>query len=559
MGCALFVFLLLTYLMKIKTYIIPIILGSVLAIGILLGKFLSDSYIQKLPPPIPTPIVDTITEKSPGKAKLDKLIDYIEEEYVDKIDTDSIVDLTVNGILNKLDPHSTYISKSDIQYVTENMSGKFVGVGITFYMYKDSIAVIKPIEGGDAYYKGIQLGDRILKAGEDTLFGKNLSSEKVRNLLKGEIDSKVDLTIYRKSKDSLFTLPIIRNYIPIKSIDCYYKVNDTLGYIRMNRFAETTHKEFISAMEELEKEGINSLVLDLRNNTGGLLHIGIRIADEFLHRDKMIVFTKNNRQEIDETYSTDGGIFEDKAVFVLVNEQTASASEIVAGALQDNDRGVIVGRRTFGKGLVQSEMPLPDGSAVRLTTARYYTPTGRSIQKPYNQRNKRSSQIDNTKIADSLKFTTPNGKTVYGGGGIYPDVYVPVDMKPDAYMIHEVLNSGLTSYFLFEYLDKYPKANKKPSKTNFVKNYQISKDMLNAFSKFLSGRKIYIDTKRNNDYVSKYLKASLAEIWYDDNVAGMIHNQGDFYIEKCLYHYKGGEPPTTKVNSKKKITKRKKT
>lgn len=545
--------------MKIKTYIIPIILGSVLAIGVLLGKFLSDFYVQKLPPPIPLPIVDTITEKSPGKAKLEKLIDYIEDEYVDKIDTDSIVDLTVNGILNKLDPHSTYISKSDIQYVAENMSGKFVGVGITFYMYNDSIAVIKPIEGGDAYNKGIRLGDRILKAGEDTLFGRNLSSEKVRTLLKGEIDSKVDLTIYRKSTDSLFTLPIVRNYIPIKSIDCYYKVNDTLGYIRMNRFAETSHAEFAFALKELEKEGINSLVLDLRNNTGGLLSVGIQIADEFLHRDKMIVFTKNNRQEITETYSTDGGFFEDKAVFVLVNEQTASASEIVAGALQDNDRGVIVGRRTFGKGLVQSEMPLPDGSAVRLTTARYYTPTGRSIQKPYSQRNKRSVQIDNAKVADSLKFTTPNGKTVYGGGGIYPDVYVPVDMKPDAYMIHEVLNSGLTSYFLFEYLDKHPKANKKPSKISFVKNYQISKEMLNAFSKFLSQRKIYVDTKRNKDDISKYLKASLAEIWYDDNVAGMIHNQGDFYIEKCLYHFKGGEPPVKKVNSKKKIKKKKST
>ena len=545
--------------MKIKTYIIPIILGGVLAIGILIGRFLSGVYAPEVPPVVTVPVldVDTIVEKSPSKAKLGKLIDYIEDEYVDKVDTDSIVDITVSGILNKLDPHSTYISKSNIQEVTENMSGKFVGVGITFYMYKDSIAVIKPIEGSDASQKGILLGDRILKANEDTLFGKSFSSEKVRNILKGEIDSKVDLNIYRKSNDSLFTVPIVRKYIPIKSIDCFYKINDTLGYIRMNRFAETTYQEFISSLKELEKEGINSLVLDLRNNMGGFLNVGIQIADEFLPEGKMIVFTKNNRQEVEEIYSTKGGLFEDKPIFVLVNEQTASASEIVAGALQDNDRGVIVGRRTFGKGLVQSEMPLPDGSAVRLTTARYYTPTGRSIQKPYNLRNKRSVPIDNSKIADSLKFITPQGKVVYGGGGIYPDVYVPMDMKPDAYMVRKILNSGLTSYFLFEYLDNYPKYSKKVSEKYFLKYYQIPKEMLSSFSKFLSGRKIFIDFKRNNDEISKYLKASLAEIWYNDNTAGIIHDKGDLYIEKCLYYYKGGEPPTkTKPVKKKKVSKK---
>ncbi|MFK8303294.1 S41 family peptidase [Capnocytophaga stomatis] len=545
--------------MKVKTYIVPIVLGGVLAIGILLGKFLSDFYVQKLPPPVPVPVVniDTITEESPSKAKLGKLIDYIEDEYVDKVDTDSIVDITVNGILHKLDPHSTYISKSDIQEVTENMSGKFVGVGVSFYMYKDSIAVIKPIEGSDAFEKGISLGDRILKANEDTLFGKGFSADKIRTILRGEINSETNLTVYRKLTDSLFTLPITRKYIPIKSIDRYYKLNDTLGYIRMNRFAETTHQEFTSALKQLGE--INSLILDLRDNTGGFFNVGIQIADEFLAKDKMIVFTKNNRKEIEEVYSTEGGMFDNKSVFVLVNEQTASASEIVAGALQDNDRGVIVGRRTFGKGLVQSEMPLPDGSAVRLTTARYYTPTGRSIQKPYNLRNKRSVQIDNTKVADSLKFTTPKGKVVYGGGGIYPDVYIAMDMKPDMYMIHEILNSGLTNFFLFEYFDNNPEANEKPDKEYFVKKYKISKEMLTAFSKFLSKRKIFIDFRRNKDEISKYLKASLAEMWYDDNIAGMIQNQGDFYIEKCLYYYKGGEAPPapTKKTTKKKKNARK--
>ncbi|WP_392448046.1 S41 family peptidase [Capnocytophaga canis] len=541
--------------MRIKTYILPIIISVILGIGIFLGRVLSDFYIQE-PLPTPTPVVDidSIVE-SPSKKKLGTLIDYIENDYVDKINPDSIVELTVNGILSKLDPHSSYISKRNIQEISENISGKFVGVGISFYMYKDTIAVMKPIEESDAFSKNIQLGDRILKADNDTLFGKKLTSEMVRNTFKGEKDSEVLLTIYRKSNDSIFTLPIVRKHIPIKSVDCFYKVNDTLGYIRMNRFAETTHQEFRSALQTLIDKGINSLILDLRNNTGGLLNVGIDISDEFLKEDKMIVFTKNNRQEIDETYATGGGMFEEQPVFVLVNEQTASASEIVSGALQDNDRGVIIGRRTFGKGLVQSEMPLPDGSAIRLTTARYYTPTGRSIQKPYSKKQIRNFQLNSSKMPDSLKFTTPKGKVVYGGGGIYPDVYLHSDIKPETYLVNELLNSGLTNFFLFEYLDTYPKVNVKPEKSSFIKDYKISKEMLNAFSKFLSKRKIFIDFKKNRDDISKYLKASLAEIWYDDNTAGMLRNQGDLYIEKSMYYYKG-EPAKRKKITKKKVVKK---
>jgi len=436
------------------------------------------------------------------------------------------------------------------------MSGKFVGVGISFYMYKDTIAVIRPIEGSDAMKKGIRFGDRILMANKDTLFKKRLSTDKIKNILKGEMDSRVDLTIYRKSRDSIFRIPIERKFIPIKSIDCFYKVNDTLGYIRMNRFAETTYNEFSTALKALEKEGVNSLILDLRNNSGGFLNVGIQIADEFLPKNKMIVFTKNNRKEIEETYSTEGGLFEDKPVFILVNENTASASEIVAGALQDNDRGVIVGRRTFGKGLVQSEMPLPDGSAVRLTTARYYTPTGRSIQKPYGLGHQRGSfQIDNATVPDSLKFTTPKGKVVYGGGGIYPDVYVPIDMKPESYLVNEVLRSGLTNFFLFEYLDSHPSLNSKPHKAYFITDYKVPKEMLMAFAKFLKNRRINLNFSKNSNEIAKHLKASLAEIWFNNNVAGLIRNQHDFYIDECLHYYHHKSTSATKKAAKRQATK----
>ena len=443
--------------MKIKPSLLSFLLGIVLIIGIFLGRFFSAFQQPETPSlPLPTNEVNESVAENPSKLKLNKLIDYIETEYVDKVNSDSIVDLTVNGILNKLDPHSTYIPKADIQATTETMSGKFVGVGISFYIYKDTIAVINTIEGSDAQNKGIIFGDRILKADNDTLFGKKITSEKIRDFFKGKINSQVNLSVYRKKNDSLFTLPIIRKFIPIKSVDCYYAINDTLGYVRINRFAESTHKEFVSALKKLISNGITNLILDLRNNAGGYLKAGIEIADELLPKDKMILFTKNNRKEVEEIYASDGGIFENNPVFVLVNEHTASASEIVAGALQDNDRGVIIGRRTFGKGLVQSEMPLPDGSAIRLTTARYYTPTGRSIQKPYKHRVRLDKQINKNTIADSLKFTTPKGKIVYGGGGIYPDEYIATDIQNENYLTYEVLNSGVCDYFLFEYLDVKP-------------------------------------------------------------------------------------------------------
>lgn len=517
--------------MRGKLYIILLIF--IFLLGGVLGYFVSKHFAPK-PIIIHTPTENKDTIKiNPNKLKINTLIDYIETQYIDKINTDSIIDLTVSSILKKLDPHSSYISNADIQEVTENVSGQFVGLGIRFYMYKDTISVIKTIDNSDAFRKGISFGDRILMANNDTLFGKNISSEKVKSLFRGEINSKVKLTIYRKNNDSLFTLEINRNRIPIKSVDYHYKVNDTLGYIRINRFAENTRKEFIEKTQLLEKEGVTSIILDLRNNTGGLLKAGIEIADEFLPKGKIIVLTKNNRNETKKTYASNGGIFEKNPVFVLVNESTASASEIVAGALQDNDRAIIIGRRTFGKGLIQSEMPLPDGSSVRLTTGRYYTPTGRSIQKPY----KRNSKRQLTDNQDSIKFKTEKGKIVYGGGGIYPDSYIPMDFTPQNYILNEVFASGMGDYFLFEYLDSHTENLQKPEKQYFIKNYEIPKNMLTSFVDFLSKRNISIDFRKNKNEIERYLKASLAEIWYNEDLSAKIRDENDFYIQKCLHFY----------------------
>jgi len=361
--------------MTYKKKYLPIIIGLTLAFGFWMGGlFHFDSG------------TDLFVESS-KKQKLSKLIDYIDNEYVDNVNTDSIVDVTVNKILRNLDPHSVYIPKKDLSAVTESMNGEFVGIGVSFSVRNDTISVIKTIADGPSEKVGIVAGDKILLADNDTLYGIGITNEKVIKKLKGEIDSKVALTIYRAAENRKFDITIKRGLVPIKSIPIAYMVEEGLGYIKINRFAETTYREFKKELKKLKKERMTSLILDLRGNPGGFLDRAQQIVDEFLEDDKLILFTKDKKGDIQKFFATDKGDFEKGNIFVLIDEESASASEIVAGALQDNDKGTIVGRRSFGKGLVQREMQLGDGSAVRLTVSRYYTPTGRSIQKPYVSKN----------------------------------------------------------------------------------------------------------------------------------------------------------------------------
>ena len=413
---------------KKYSYLLPTALALAIALGIFIGGKLhfNDS---------PEKLFSTNSKKD----KLNRLIDYIDYEYVDEIDTDSIVDVTVNNILGKLDPHSVYIPRSEMEAVSESMKGDFVGIGIRFNMYRDTLTVVRTIKGGPSAIKGLQAGDKILMADKDTLYGLRIPNKTLVGKLKGQRGSKVNLKIYRKSENRTFTAAITRDVVPISSVDANFMLNGTMGYIRINRFAESTFKEFKNALLSLRKQGATKLVLDLRDNPGGYLGIAEKMADEFLKEGKLILFTKNKKGKIKKAYATERGSFEDSPVYVLINERSASASEIIAGALQDNDIGTIVGRRSFGKGLVQREMDLGDGSAVRLTVSRYYTPTGRSIQKSYKKGHKDYYQkfmeryhsgelisVDSIKVADSLKFVTPKGKVVYGGGGIIPDVFVPI-------------------------------------------------------------------------------------------------------------------------------------
>ena len=516
-------------------YILPTIIAGALALGVFVGGKLhfNDS---------PEKLFTTNSKKD----KLNRLIDYIDYEYVDEINTDSIVDVTVNNILEKLDPHSVYIPKREMNEVSENMKGDFVGIGINFYPYRDTISVIRTVEEGPSFIKGILPGDRILVADNDTLFGRNLDSDKIVEKLKGKKGSYVELTVYRRSEERTFKVRIKRDVVPIKSVESYFMMTPTMGYIKVNRFAESTFKEFKSALKELREQGAEKLTLDLRDNPGGYLGIAEQMADEFLEAGKLILFTKNKKGKIDNIYATDKGSFEDKPIYVLINERSASASEIIAGALQDNDIGTIVGRRSFGKGLVQREMELGDGSAVRLTVSRYYTPTGRSIQRNYENGNKdyykqftdryhngELVSVDSIKVADSLKFTTPKGRVVYGGGGIIPDVFVPIGTNEEE-AVESMDSLGFLSFFVFEYLDEDRKRFNDFSKDQFIREFRVDDILFERFIDYSVNRGLKMNFYDFEDDLKLYLKAALAEQLFGANVHAEIKSTSDAMLKKVL-------------------------
>jgi carboxyl-terminal processing protease len=511
---------------------LPIYFSLAVVFGVIIGISLNGSPSDML----------SFSKGSSQEIKLKKLINFIEKDYVDSVDTEHLLDGAITQMLGKLDPHSVYIPKENLQAVKESMQGNFVGIGVQFRVIRDSITVIQPIKGGPSIKVGIKAGDRILMADKDTLFGKKMHSNKVPAYLKGEPDTNVALQIYRKSNDSLFTANVTRGKVNIKSVDLAYMVNDSVGYIKLDRFARNTYKEFKSSLNTLIDDGMTDLVLDLRGNGGGFVDIAISIVDEFLTDDKLIVFTKNNKNKIDESFATSEGSFEKGGLYVLIDENSASASEIVAGALQDNDKGTIIGRRSFGKGLVQVEMDLGDGSAVRLTTARYYTPTGRSIQKPYTKNGNKdyykdyqhritSGELlnkDSIKVVDSLKFTTPKGKLVYGGGGIIPDVFVAIDTT--SYMSNFYFNS--VNNFAFEYVDNNRKSLQKWTIDTFITDFDKDEAVYKLYLDDIKDKiKPSLKIKHN---LNKYLKASIANTLFGDIGYYRIIQQDDKMLQKVL-------------------------
>ena len=443
-------------MMKIKKNPGLVALPLLVALGVVGGVFVG-RYITR-------------RTLSAQEEKLRTVLRLIDNEYVDRIDIDSLIETTFPDLLGSLDPHSAYIPASDLEAVNDDLQGSFSGVGVSFQILNDTVNVIEVIPGGPAEKVGLLPGDRIIKADTISLTGKQVSNEDVFKTLRGQKGSTVVLQIKRSNTKQPLTFDVIRGDIPVNSVDCSYMVNDSVGYLRVTKFARNTYNEFFTAMSDLKANGADKFIIDLRGNSGGFMDQAIYMANEFLPAGRMIVYTKGRRPENETMAISDGrGNFKDNEITILTNEYSASASEILAGAIQDNDRGLVIGRRSFGKGLVQNQTELPDSSAIRLTVARYYTPSGRSIQKEYKRGKDGKYELDivdrfthgefynadSIKFDDSKIFSTSNGRTVYGGGGIMPDIFVPEDTTGYTSYYVNVANKGLIQKFAYSVADKY--------------------------------------------------------------------------------------------------------
>ncbi len=477
--------------------------------------------------------------------KIEEILKYVSQEYVDTINEKALVEKTIVSMLQNLDPHSTYITADELQANNEPLKGHFEGIGVEFNIVMDTICVVAAIPGGPSEGVGIQAGDKIIKVEGKTVAGVKITNQGVMEKLKGEGGTKVKVSILRRGKPQLLDFTITRGTIPIYSIDVAYMVAPKTGYIKISRFAATTYDEYMSAFNKLKKQGMQQLIVDLRGNGGGFLNTAVDIADEFLSAGKEIVYTQGKARPRKDYKATSKGSFENGKLFILIDDGSASASEILAGAIQDNDRGTIVGRRSFGKGLVQEQSEFTDGSGMRLTIARYYTPTGRCIQKPYTEgleayyeeegkrfKNGELQNVDSIKVADSLKFKTPAGKIVYGCGGITPDVFVSIDTIGHSSYLAQVSYNGLINDFAFDYADKERK-NLKAFKTvqKFNSDFTITTPVFNEFIAYAEKNKIKRNEKQINasqEIIKTQLKALIARnIWSNEGFYPVIQTQDD--------------------------------
>ena len=506
---------------KINKIYLPILFAIVLIAGFFLGKALNKNPYQNYAHLLQT------------DNKLSRVVSYIENRYVDTISRNKLEEAAIPALLEELDPHSVYIPASEMQSVSEDMRGNFEGIGVMFTHQKDTSIITSVITGGPSNKVGVLAGDRIIMVNDSLIAGQNISSNDIMGMLKGEKGTKVKISIERKNVPELIEVEIIRDEIPLYSVDVSYMINDEIGYIKINRFAETTYKEFVQGVKKLKKHNIKKLVLDLRGNTGGYMIAATNIVDQFLDEGKLIVYTQGKASPRQEIFSTARGVCKDIDLIVLQDEFAASASEILAGAIQDNDRGIIIGRRSFGKGLVQEPYQLSDGSVIRLTIARYYTPTGRSIQKPYgedkseyyNDINERYqhgefSEADSIQFADSLKFVTPKGNIVYGGGGIMPDIFVPLDTTGYSRYYAETVRKGVLYNFAFEYVDENRNELIKYKNAKSINNYLESIDIFDQFVEFAEEKGVSKSAKgfdRSKHLVNTQLKANIARNIIDND------------------------------------------
>ncbi len=502
--------------------------------------------------------VYSIFEKSSSSNnKIGEFIDLIENEYVDDVLNDSIKDDIMQDVVSKLDPHSVYIPASDLEDVNSEIEGRFSGIGVQFNIQKDTVMIVDVINGGPSEKVGLLPGDRIIAVNDTPFVGKNVvSNRKVMKKLRGAKDTKVKLGIKRLGTNEKLSYDIIRGDIPIESVTASYIIKPDIGFIGLNsNFGAHTYQEFITAIAKLKSQGAKKFIIDLRNNGGGLLNVAIKMINEFLPKDQLIVYAEGKSYPRSDAMANGSGSCIDNPIVVLIDEFSASASEIFAGAMQDNDRGLIIGRRSFGKGLVQSQIPFDDGSAVRLTIARYFTPSGRSIQKPYKNGKSLEYEMDLIKrfehgefyskdsihIADSLKFKTLKGRTVYGGGGIMPDIFVPRDTSEYSTYANKVINHGYTFQYAFEYTDQHRKELSKYKTWKEIDQYVSDKALLNGFVAFAKKKGVkpnYRDLSVSRNLLLDRIKGYIVRNILHDNEYFQMLNSKDPAVLRAVKELK---------------------
>jgi carboxyl-terminal processing protease len=531
----------------------PVLLSMALVLGILLGNWITGIRIRSI-------VTDEVNKQkfsirpgtnhgsgfalTPKGNKITSALQYILNEYVDTISIDELNESVMPALVEVLDPHSVYIPASEFQRYSEPLVGNFSGIGVSFNMTDDTVAIINTIPNGPSEMVGILAGDRIIQVDDSLVAGVSMPSDDIVKMLKGPKNTVVKVTIYRRGESAPLDFEITRDDIPIYSVDVAYMVNENTGYIKISQFAQTTYQEFMQSVEKLKSHGVEKLIIDLRRNGGGIMEAATMIADQFLQEGQLIVYTEGRTRPRENEVATSRGILKEDPLVVLIDESSASASEILAGAIQDNDRGLVIGRRSFGKGLVQEEMRFNDGSALRLTVARYYTPTGRSIQRPYengkedyyhdfNERvmHGELEHLDSIKFDDSQKFVTPGGKIVYGGGGIMPDIFVPIDTLGTSEYYNRARSLGLMYRFAFYYTDLKRTELEGFTSAEEIESYLDDQQLLPAFIKYAKEKGLkpdYGDIHISEEVLLTTIKAYIAR--------NVIDNEGFYPIIADIDH-----------------------
>lgn len=484
------------------------------------------------------------------KTKMDQLFNAINISYVDSLDFDPMTDKAIVAMLKELDPHTSYIPKKDVQAMNEPLQGSFDGIGVTFQLIKDTINVMEVIIDGPSEKVGLRAGDKIVKVDDTLACGDKITNDWVRKHLRGKKGTKVVVSVKRGQNAELIDFTITRGAIPMHSINVSFMVDETVGYVKLERFAQTSTQELKTAINKLKARGMKDLILDLRGNGGGYLNVAYEICDQFISGKKMIVYTDNFRKTGEKYFSSQDGIFEEGKLVVLVDENSASASEITSGCVQDWDRGLVVGRRTFGKGLVQRPITFLDQSQVRLTISHYYTPTGRCIQKPYNDGvdaylqdlQKRANRgelytADSIQFPDSLKYKTPNGRVVYGGGGIMPDIFVPLDTTKYSTLYNEIVRKGIFGSFVMDYMESNREQLKQqyPTFEDFEKNYKISDEFYKEFMGYAKKEGVSDSAKFTfSTYATAFLKANKEKL---DSIYVSAQNLNTHTLDTMFVNY----------------------